>query len=373
MGHQGKLSLLLGLQVRRQRRNTGTASRKAREQAQQAVLYDQLNREAANKIRNIVQKPSVYRRLPVTSISVDHDYFLYLLRHPEVIINIWDLMDVTDMTATRIAPYTLDTNDGAGTMGRVDLVYGTNNLQIFYGEGEYQGTMLPKKLRGKVVIMVQTQYHLDEEGKPATTSQLDIFMRLENVTLNLLAKTLSPLIGTTADHNFVETINFIQRLNETTIRNGPGVQAMAHRMKNLTPEVRKQFVQAADLVYDRAQVRKQSGNVSIQPAVRSIRSESVPQNGFNPSVAAVPTGQASFNPYPYQAGAERSRSNQQPNGYPPATQPYQTGCPQRTQPAPVQQIFGNENQQLQTEPARTNTPIYSSRQPSYSNGRFYRR
>ena len=354
-----------------QESESGTTSRKAREQAQSVVPYERLNPEAARKIRKIVQKPSIYRRLPITSISVDHDYYLFLARHPEVIIGIWDLMDVTEMTANRIAPFTLDTDDGAGTSGQVELIYGTNNLQIFYAEGEYQGTMLSKRLRGKCVIVVQTHYYLDKQGAPATTSQLDIFMKLENVTLSLIAKTLSPLIGPTADHNFVETVNFIQRLNETTIKNGPGVQAMAHRLTELTPEVRKQFVQVAGLVYDRARAGAQRGNLSVQVGARA---EQVQQNRFHSMGAPISTTRSAYTANPYQNGAPAQRNyshGQQPAVYPAATRN-----------VPVRQTFGEGTTPRQIPRANTASPsvsqssqqhYYPTRQSSYTPNRFYDR
>ena len=369
-----------------QEANSGTTSRKVREQAQKAVPYDQLNQEAIKKIRNIVTKPSMFRRLPHATISVDHDYYLHLLRHPEVIINIWELMGVTEMTAARIGPYTLDTNDGAGTTGNVELIYGTNNMQIFYGEGEYQGNMLPKKLRGKCVIIVQTHYHLDEQGMPATTSQLDIFMKLENVTLNLIAKTLSPLIGPTADHNFVETVNFIQRLNETTVKNGPGVQAMAHRLTNLTPEVRKQFVQTAGLVYDRSKAAQPQGNFSTQVGIQQERVK----NRYSTSSAPMSSTQAAYATNPYQTTEQVRKAShaQQPANYPAQQsypsqyhQPSQSLSPSypqsqsypQSRQVPVRQFYGNGNptrQSLPAQPTQQQPRVYSMRQPSFAPNRY---
>ena len=354
-----------------QESESGTTSRKAREQTQSIVPYDQLNPAAAQKIRKIVQKPSIYRRLPTATISVDHDYYLFLARHPEVIINIWELMGVTEMTADRVAPFKLDTNDGAGTMGEVELVYGTKNLQIFYGEGAYQGTMLPKKLRGKCVIMIQTKYHLDEQGLPATTSQLDIFMKLENVTLGLIAKTLSPLIGPTADHNFVETVNFIQRLNEITVKNGPGVQAMTHRLTNLTPEVAKQFVQLAGLVYDRARAEARRGNFSPPAATQA---EQFQQSRSSSTGAPVRTTRPAYSANPYQNGAPANHNisyvRQQPAGYP------------ATRTVPVREVYGEPAATYQRQPTGATRlpvqhrpaqqPFYPTRQSSYAPHQFNR-
>ena len=65
-------------------------------------------------------------------------------------------MGVTDMTAEHTGPYTLKTNDGAGTTSDMELVYGTKDLHIFYGQGQYEGPVLRKKLDAQFVIVVKT-------------------------------------------------------------------------------------------------------------------------------------------------------------------------------------------------------------------------
>ena len=130
--------------------------------------------------------------------------------------------------------------------------------------------------------MLSTDYRVNAEGRTETISQMDIFVKIDNVTLNLVAKTLSPIIGTTADHNFAESVNFLQRLNETTMNNGPGVQGMAHKLENITPEVRKEFVQVAGLVFDRARAGVQFSNYSIQSQYQSNTSSQRDRIAQNP-------------------------------------------------------------------------------------------
>ena len=123
----------------------GTTSKKTRKQAIAAIPYNQLKPETRAKVSAVVDKPSIYRRLPVTSIDVDPDMFLFLVRYPEVIVNIWQIMGVTRMTVDRDGPFSLKSNDGAGAVSDVDLIYGTNNKNIYYAEGTYEGPLLKRK------------------------------------------------------------------------------------------------------------------------------------------------------------------------------------------------------------------------------------
>ena len=229
----------------------GTNSRQAKKQALNSIPYNQLTPETRKKIASVVDNPSIYRRLPITAIDVDPDMFLFLIRYPEVVVNIWQIMGVTQMNVERTGPFTLQSDDGVGAVSDVELIYGTNNQHIFYAEGKYSGPLLKRKLNGRAVMILQTNYTTGPDGKPKSTNSLDVFVKVENATVNLIAKTLNPIVGPTADHNFVETLNFVQRLNETTEQNGVGVQRMSNRLTSIDTAVRQKFSQIAGAVYER--------------------------------------------------------------------------------------------------------------------------
>lgn len=229
----------------------GSSSKRLRNQVVQSLPYHLLNQQTQSKIGQVLQKPSVYRRLPVTSIQADPDYFRFLTRNPEVVVGIWQLMGITNMTTERTGPFTVATNDGAGTITNLELVYGDQNQHIFYGTGTYEGPVLKRKLNGRCVMVLNTESHQGQDGRPITTCQLDVFLKIDNATAGLVAKTIAPLVGSTADHNFVQSLKFVQRLNETTEKNGPGVQKMGNRL-DLSPEVHQKFDETVNLVFQRA-------------------------------------------------------------------------------------------------------------------------
>ena len=248
---------------------SGSSSKSLRKQTVNTIPMQALNVQAREKIGDILRKPSIYRQLPVTSINADPDYFRFLIRYPEVVVNIWQLMGITNMTTERTGPFTVTTDDGAGTISQLELVYGTDNLHIFYGEGSYEGPILKRKLTGKCVLVLKTESKFDEAGKPVATSQLDVFLKVENATAGLIAKTIQPVVGSTADHNFVESLKFVQRLNETTSKNGPGVQRMGKKLK-IEPAVREGFNEVVELVFQRAINGADSTRANVMPRVGSF-------------------------------------------------------------------------------------------------------
>ncbi len=229
----------------------GSSSRTARQQAIAAIPFDQLNPQVAKNIRAVAQGASVYRRLPITAIQSDPDLYLFLVRYPEVVVDIWRMMGVSAMTAKRTGQYTLSANDGSGTISNVDLVYGTPNLHIYFGDGGYNGPRLLKPIKAKCVIVLRSDYERGPDGLPVATSCLDVFLDIENAAADWIAKTIHPLFGSTADHNFVESLKFVEKLSKTTMENGPGVQGMTKKLTNVHPEVRARFSQIAGVVFER--------------------------------------------------------------------------------------------------------------------------
>jgi hypothetical protein len=236
----------------------GTSGRSARTEAIQAIPLDQLSPAARQKTQRILQSAAIYRRMPVTTIHCDPDLYLFAVRYPEIIVDIWRLMGVSTMTLNRTGNFSMACNDGAGTVSNVELVYGTPTTQVFLANGRYTGNRLMKQLDGACVILLRTEYSRSAQGLPLATSTLDVFVDIENNSAEWVARIVSPLFGGTADRNFVESLTFLERLSQTAAENGPGVVGMARRLTNVHPQVRGRFAQIAEVVYERNLVNEVS-------------------------------------------------------------------------------------------------------------------
>ncbi len=294
-----------------QQNSSGTSSRAARQRTIESLPYSQLTEDAKKNLNRVLKSPSFYRRLPPTSIEADPEYLQFLIRHPECIVNIWQLMGVTRMSCDRTGPFSMKTNDGAGTISDLELMFGSQNLHIYYGRGTYEGPVIRRPLTGNCVLILKTDYQLGPTGTPVATNTLDVFLKVDNATASLVAKTLQPLIGPTADHNFVESLKFVQRLNETTQQNGPGVQKMAQRF-DVTPKVRTDFIQVAGNVFDRSSQLSLSRRAS--PPVRSAGYENRTQLEKYEAYQAQPARANDG------ASANRAHSIRQYGSQPPAYQ-----------------------------------------------------
>jgi hypothetical protein len=228
-----------------------TTSRTARAEALGAIPLQALRPEAAERVRSVVMRPSMYRRLPIATISCDPSLFIFLLRYPEVVVNIWDLMGATRIEMNRTGPYSFSAMDGMGTTSSVELLYGTPNLHLFFGEGFYEGALTPRRVDGRCVLLLRTDYQATTGGVPTASNQMDVFFQVDPGAIDLITKTLHPLFGPTADMNFVETGKFVSRLSQTAARNSIGMHRLASRLTNVHPDVRERFAQIAGTVAQR--------------------------------------------------------------------------------------------------------------------------
>jgi hypothetical protein len=217
-------------------------SEQARANAEQAIPFDKLKPETRAKLLSVVDRPTLYRRLPIQSIDCDHDLHVFLVRYPEVVVNIWQLMGISNIQAKRTADFTIEGSDGAGTTSKIDLVYGTPDLHLFFCEGSYEGPLFRRLLTGRSVLLLRSGYSFDRAKRPIVTNQLDVFLAVDNAGAEFLTKTLHSTVGKTIDSNFTETTKFLTRVSDAAERNGPGMQNLAAKLNNCNEDVRRGFV-----------------------------------------------------------------------------------------------------------------------------------
>lgn len=216
------------------------------------IPFDRMTDEAQGKLWRIVSQPSLYRRLPVTRVQADPDMYLFLIRHPEVVVNMWDLMGVTKVKIRRSGSYTFDASDGAGTTSQVELIYGDRDTHVMLAEGTYEGSLFKRLVHGRCLLVLRTEYGNDPQGTTDVTHQLDMFLQLDNIGAELIAKTLQPLVGKTADHNFIEASRFVGQVSQAAETRPNGVQQLAGRLTKVDPAVRERFCEIAAQVHARA-------------------------------------------------------------------------------------------------------------------------
>jgi len=247
-----------------------STSRAAREDARRSIPVSKIDGRGRAKLNRVLSDTSVFRRLPVQVIDCEPDLFRFMIRNPDVIVNIWDVMGITQVGMQRTGETTFVASDGVGTSGNVEFLYRSDNLHVVYTEGVYDGPAFTRPVRGQCVMVLKTGYAKQPSGRCYISNRLDIFIRLENVGLELLAKTFHPWMGKIADTNFAETSQFLGSVSRTAETNSPGVTRLAGKLTSCPFEVRQEFAMLSADVAAKLEPTQMASSTPAAPA-RAIR------------------------------------------------------------------------------------------------------
>ena len=234
----------------------GTSTRAAREDAMRSIPLDKLAPALKAKVTATLADTTIYRRLPVQVIDCDPDLYLFLVRHPEVVVNIWEVMKISNVAIQRTGPDTFRASDGVGTLCDVTFCYSDHETQVVYAEGSYNGPLLSRPVRAKCVLLLKSGYMQETNGRYYVTTRMDTFIHIDHAGLEILAKTLQPLMNRTADYNFAETAGFFSTISRTAESNPAGMARLAVKLANVDDDVRDRFSELAVGVGRKSRERK---------------------------------------------------------------------------------------------------------------------
>ena len=236
------------------------STREAREDAVRAIPYAKLGRGARARVSNVLSATTLYRRLPNQRIDCDPRLFQFLIEHPDLVVNIWEVLGISEVTLSRVDAHRFEANDGAGTLGSIDFLHSSPTLHLLYAEGSYEGPLFGRPVKGKVLILMRSKELGKTDGRKYVSCQVDAFLQMENLGAGMLAKTFQPLVGAAADHNFQETAKFLAALNRAAEANRAGMRHMSEKLARVEEADRTQFVELTDQLADQAAAVLASAN-----------------------------------------------------------------------------------------------------------------
>jgi hypothetical protein len=232
--------------------NQGTSSTAVRRSAIQSIPFDKLDADAREKVNAVLSNVSIYRRLPVRAVNCDPDLFLFLVRHPDVVVNIWEILGVSQLQLRQTDIDTFRIVEAEGTSATLEYLHHSPDMHILYGKWTYTGPLLARKITGNCLALLKTGYSKDAEGKYYITSRLDGFLSVDSGGAELLARTLQPLVVKNVDSNFIQTVSFLGSMSKTAEVNLSGMQRLAGRLGHVQPETRQQLSDVVASVAHRA-------------------------------------------------------------------------------------------------------------------------
>ena len=164
-----------------------------------------------------------------------------------MVVNVWQLMGISQVSLERTSDQSFRGNDGAGTTGNVRYVYtdwgqDARNLAVVYADGAYDGKPFLTPLRAQSVMLLQSGAVQETDGRRYVTVRVDSFIHIDKIGVELVAKTVQPWLTKTADDNFVQTVDFLSTFSRTAERNPQGMRRLAARLRGVDEPTRGELV-----------------------------------------------------------------------------------------------------------------------------------
>jgi hypothetical protein len=230
-----------------------TTSLAARQDAIRSIPLAKMDAQGKARVNAVLSNVTVFRRLPVRVIDCDPDMYLFLVRHPDVVVNIWEALKLSQLQVRQTGPEMFRMADGDGTTATFEYIYRSHDTHIVYAEGAYTGAVLARPVKGRGLIILKTGYVRETDGRSYITSRMDVFVSVEPGAAELVARTLHPLVGKIVDNNFSQSVAFVGSLSRTSEVNSRGVQRLADKLTHVKPEFRRQLAELAGGVAERTE------------------------------------------------------------------------------------------------------------------------
>jgi hypothetical protein len=227
-----------------------STSPQSRLEARRAVPLAKIDPQYRDAVREVLADPSLYRRLPTNVVDCQPELFTFLGQNPEVLVEIWRHLGVSQVELTRTGENTYTISDGAGTTGNLVVVEqncnaAAQNRIVMYAEGRYEGKPFNQPLAAKCVVLLRSGSMTETNGRTFVAARLDSFIKLDRMSVELVAKAVHPFIGQTADRNFADTLAFVSNFSYTAERRPEAIERMAGELDAVDQPRRQKLVKLA--------------------------------------------------------------------------------------------------------------------------------
>lgn len=259
------------------------------ETAIKSIPFEQIEHSSSQAIRDVLNNPSFYRQLPQRTLDCDPQLLTFMVRHPEVMVNIWEMVGITNITAKRTGQRTFFADDGAGTKCNCELVYSDNGTHIYYGTGNYEGMLMPRAIKGRVVCVLRSQSLPSQTGHSgySVDSNMDVFLKVDNLGADLLTRTLGPLVGKVTEHNFEESSKFVGQFSEFCAHNPHAARNLAEQLSVSDESIRQQFISIASRIGNQGRERSSIASGLVVDDLSSDSPEQASSEGLKDSLGHI--------------------------------------------------------------------------------------
>ena len=158
----------------------------------------------------------------------------FLLDRPDVGAALARVLKIGTYTVTRTGKDLFQASDPEGLEGRLEILYRDQAHRVYYAEGIAEGGLLT--VRGKALVLQQSQYRTANPGQQSVTTQLTVYAKVDNPLLALFLQIFSPFIGGLVDAKISKAQGVVRQVSELMVHDPQGTYMRIAVSNQLTPE-----------------------------------------------------------------------------------------------------------------------------------------
>ncbi|MBR0238350.1 MAG: hypothetical protein IJQ39_09695 [Thermoguttaceae bacterium] len=207
-----------------------------------------LSQDDALRLQSVLRNVTVFRRLPVYQVESDKSMVMFMVNHPDAVVNIWEKLGISQISVRERGDGLYEVSDVAGTTGWMKRLWVGENGILYYLEGSYHGSLLKNDVRGKVLVLARFSTTRNSAGTEAVTCYVDTFLSLEQKSVDLGVRLLFPMLGKVADNNLEQTLAFVRWYSDGCKSSPVTLSSFAMELKNISMDTRQELARQTQLM-----------------------------------------------------------------------------------------------------------------------------
>lgn len=244
----------------------GTSEAAVRDQAVNSLPLHELPVAARGKAQEVLSGLALFRRLPTLQFAVDSSVYQYLIQHPDVAVSSWRAMEISKFELKQAGANLFHADAQDGSVGSVEVWKSTPHETLIYCDGAFKSPLVVRPIQAKSIMRLRTRYFLAEDGTPHVEHQGDVFVAFPSLTVETVAKLISPVSHMIADRNFRQLTLYVHLMSTAMSQRPEWVDAIVRRMDVSEPR-KRELLQLTENVRVATERRTAAALQNGQPAV----------------------------------------------------------------------------------------------------------
>jgi len=224
---------------------SGISSAAVQKTSAAGVPLDLLSPAKRARAAEVIQKCSQFRRLPVLRYAVDQPIYSYLIRHPDVAVSTWRVMEISHFEMWQTGPAEYEASAVDGSEGIADILYQDEQQTLMICEGSYHHILLPRPLQASALIWFRNSLTPHVGGTHLVTQHVDVFVHFPSAAVAGAAKVLTPVTNSLMDRNLFEVSLYAVMMSRAVRDDPEWIADIAGDMEGVLPQRRAELQQVA--------------------------------------------------------------------------------------------------------------------------------